>query len=264
MKVRRVLTSFAAAAVLVTALPQAAEAATITRGKRTVASDKVFAADRYRVNARGERAAANQNLSQFHGPQSGSNGAGSFSYEALTEAIRLRAPYLVSRSGDDARPLTALTDCGTYYELDFVSLYAAVKYDAEAVEALAIGDSFLIDGQSYALSEVREDGSRVFLRKGFETEEQLVLRKVAPQGKKAYYITAGSGAIYYTGKVRINKDAAIHAGDRTLTAEQYLTTEGNGLREGFRGGYNEREQWISLDGSFTLDGAGNINHFTER
>ena len=45
MKVRRVLTSFAAAAVLVTALPQAAEAATITRGKRTVASDKVFVAD---------------------------------------------------------------------------------------------------------------------------------------------------------------------------------------------------------------------------
>ena len=62
MKVRRVLTSFAAAAVLVTALPQAAEAATVFRGKRTVASDKVFVPDRYRVNARSEKAAANQNL----------------------------------------------------------------------------------------------------------------------------------------------------------------------------------------------------------
>ena len=114
------------------------------------------------------------------------------------------------------------------------------------------------------LAEIREDGSRVFSRSGFETDEQLVLRKVAPKGKKAYYIAAESGELYYTGKVRINKDAAIHAGDRTLTAEQYLTAAGNGLREGFRGGYNEREQWISLNGSFTLDAAGNINHFTER
>lgn len=264
MKVRRVLTSFAAAAVLVTALPQAAEAATITRGKRTVASDKVFTADRYRVNARSEKAAANQNLSQFAGSESGTNGAGTFSYESLTEAFRLREPYLVSRNGDDARPLTTVKDCGSYYELDFVSLYAAVKYDAEAVEALSVGDSFRIDDRSYVLAEIREDGSRVFSRSGFETDEQLVLRKVAPKGKKAYYIAAESGELYYTGKVRINKDAAIHAGDRTLTAEQYLTAAGNGLREGFRGGYNEREQWISLNGSFTLDAAGNINHFTER
>ena len=64
--------------------------------------------------------------------------------------------------------------------------------------------------------------------------------------------------------MRINKDAVIHAGDKTLTAEQYLTAAGNGQREGFRGGYNEREQWISLDGSFTLDAAGNIADFTER
>ncbi len=264
MKVRRVITSLLAATVLVSALPQAAEAATIRRGKKTTTSDKSFVPDRYRVNARSEKAAANQNLTQFSGLQSGGNGAGSFSYEALTEAFRLREPYLVSRNGDDARPLTTVKDCGSYYELDFVSLYAAVKYDAEAVEALAVGDSFPIDGQSYALSEVREDGSRVFLRKGFETEEQLVLRKVAPQGKKAYYIAAESGALYYTGKVRMNKDAEVRAGERSLTAEQYLTAAGNGLREGFRGGFHERENWISLNGSFTLDAAGNINRFTER
>ena len=185
MKVRRVIISFAAAAVLSTSLPQAAEAATVFRGKRTVASDKVFVADRYRVNARSEKAAANQNLSQFAGSESGTNGAGTFSYESLTEAFRLREPYLVSRNGDNARPLTTVKDCGSYYELDFVSLYAAVKYDAEAVEALSVGASFRIDDRSYVLAEVREDGSRVFSRSGFETDEQLVLRKVAPKGKKA-------------------------------------------------------------------------------
>ena len=93
MKVRRAITFLAAAAILATALPQAAEAATITRGKRTVASDKVFVPDRYRVNARSEKAAANQNLSQFAGSESGTNGAGTFSYETLTEAYRNRAPF---------------------------------------------------------------------------------------------------------------------------------------------------------------------------
>lgn len=264
MKVRRVITFLAAAAVLATALPQAAEAATISRGKRTVASDKVFVPDRYRVNARSEKAAANQNLTQFSGLQNGGNGAGSFSYEALTEAYRNRAPFLKSRQDDNGRPLTVVSDCGSYYELDFVSLYAAVKYDAEAVESLTVGDTFPIDGRSYVLRTVREDGTRVFSRTGFATEEEMSLRHVAPKGKKAYYIADESAALYYTGKVRINKDAAIHAGDKTLTAEQYLTAAGNGLREGFRGGFNEREQWISLNGSFTLDAAGNIADFTER
>ena len=264
MKVRRAITFLAAAAILATALPQAAEAATITRGKRTVASGKVFVPDRYRVNARSEKAAANQNLSQFVGTGSGTNGAGTFSYEALTEAYRNRAPFLKSRQDDNGRPLTVVSDCGSYYELDFVSLYAAVKYDAEAVESLAVGDMFPLDGKSYVLTAVREDGTRVFSRTGFATEEEMSLRHVAPKGKKAYYIADESAALYYTGKVRINKDAVIHAGDKTLTAEQYLTAAGNGQREGFRGGYNEREQWISLDGSFTLDAAGNIADFTER
>ena len=43
-----------------------------------------------------------------------------------------------------------------------------------------------------------------------------------------------------------------------------MTAAGNGLREGFGGGLDEREQWISLNGSFTLDAAGNIADFTER
>ena len=214
MKVRRAITFLAAAAVLVAVFPQAAEAATIYRGKRTAASDKIFVPDRYRVNARSEKAAANQNLSQFAGSESGTNGAGTFSYETLTEAYRNRAPFLKNRQDDNGRPLTVVSDCGSYYALDFVSLYAAVKYDAEAVESLTVGDTFPLNGQSYV--------------------------------------------------VRINKDAAIHAGDKTLTAEQYMTAAGNGQREGFRGGYNEREQWIFLDGSFTLDAAGNIADFTER
>ena len=170
MKVRRAIT-FLAAAILVTALPQVAEAATITRGKRTVASDKVFVPDRYRVNARSEKAAANQNLSQFAGTVSGTNGAGTFSYETLTEAYRNRAPFLKNRQDDNGRPLTVVSDCGSYYELDFVSLYAAVKYDAEAVESLAVGDMFPLDGRSYVLTAVREDGTRVFSRTGFATEE---------------------------------------------------------------------------------------------
>lgn len=264
MKVRRVITFLAAAAVLVAVFPQAAEAATIYRGKRTAASDKIFVPDRYRVNARSEKAAANQNLSQFAGEQNSTNGAGSFSYEALTEAYQKRAPFLVSRQDDNGRSLTTVTDCGSYYELDFVSLYAAVKYDAEAVEALAVGDSFVIDDRSYVLTAVQEDSRYVFLRKGFASEEEVLLRKVAPKGRKAYYIADDSAALYYTGKVRINKNATIHAGDKTLTAEQYLTAAGNGQRAGFRGGYNEREQWISLAGSFTLDAAGNIADFTER
>ena len=103
-----------------TALPQAAEAATITRGKRTVASDKVFVPDRYRVNARSEKAAANQNLSQFVGTGSGTNGAGTFSDEALTEAYRNRAPFLKSRQDDNGRPLTDVSDCGSYNALEYV------------------------------------------------------------------------------------------------------------------------------------------------
>lgn len=56
----------------------------------------------------------------------------------------------------------------------------------------------------------------------------------------------------------------IHAGDKMFTVEQYLTAAGDEQREGFRGSYNEKEQWTPLSGSFTLGTAGNAVDFTER
>ena len=206
-------------------------------------------------------------------------------YKALTNAYRLREPFLMNSTDENGRSRTEAVDRGDCFELTNVLLFAYVKYGEDEVKSAGVGDTLKVNGKVYEVAEISEDGIYTLERKdgtGYSAREYL--RPVnTGKNKKGYYIayrgedpsdeSFDSADLYYTGSVFIRKDCPVLAvslaEDGTLpavSAETYLTGDraSFGADGAFRYGRSGAEQEVTLNGRFTLDEAGYIVTYTEK
>jgi hypothetical protein len=206
-----------------------------------------------------------------------------FMFSSFAHTYRNRDPYLISRKDDNGRSMSTLQDLGDTIKVTNVDLMAYNRYEADTVEDLSLGETFVVAGRAFQVYAIK-DGEMVLRRKdaygNYEFEYLVKRNTVNKNNGRDFYIAVKRSeedgsfddtAVVYTGDIVFSKTCTCYgyrARDDVTVSPVSFTDYSSLSAESFNGavkyGLNIGEETFTVCGSITMDDNGIIVSYTEK